>query len=536
MVVNGEQYLKENFTGRGRRELKFFKAITLLFCLCFFMAITPNMSMAEEAGFKAVLAKKASKIYLSADFTEDGKGFVFVEERNAEERTGWFLYGTKDGGRTWKKIRWLVDNVYWDEGAVYLRTLAWTSNGSIYLTGSCPGSGAPFLLLSKNEGDRWETVSSGPDAPLAVWTVGERLLGAYPVKGAPYVIYVSSDGGKTWPSSFCAGILPDSRCFTVLDENTYFAILDNYSLKVTRDGGDTWQNTNISLSESQKIKGEVAVAQEISGIGTVVACSPGTSAGVYISQDKGITWKRVDSAQFEWRPKHTASRVLCVTAAPGGLIFAGTPDDCVMVSENYGTTWKPVTGGIFDEVIDIKCAPAGNSVVVFAVTQDGLLRMEYRKQLVTEDPDQQLPKQYPDHQPEKEDQSEKPIIEPIKFVVGQKVYYVGEQSFVMDAKAFTETGRTYVPVRYLSNALGAETQWNKANQMAALVKDEVTVKLIVGNNTIDINGQVKKMDVTPLIRNGRIYLPARYVAEAFGYSVNWDSTAQTVNIVKVNKA
>jgi hypothetical protein len=38
------------------------------------------------------------------------------------------------------------------------------------------------------------------------------------------------------------------------------------------------------------------------------------------------------------------------------------------------------------------------------------------------------------------------------------------------------------------------------------------------------------MDVAPLIRNGRTYLPARYVAEAFGYTLAWDAAGRMVTI------
>ncbi len=40
------------------------------------------------------------------------------------------------------------------------------------------------------------------------------------------------------------------------------------------------------------------------------------------------------------------------------------------------------------------------------------------------------------------------------------------------------------------------------------------------------------MDVTPIIRDGRTYLPARYVAECFGYQVTWNEAMQTLTIIK----
>lgn len=61
--------------------------------------------------------------------------------------------------------------------------------------------------------------------------------------------------------------------------------------------------------------------------------------------------------------------------------------------------------------------------------------------------------------------------------------------------------------------------------------------LTIGSRTITSQGSTtlgalitKTMDVAPLIKNGRTYLPARYVAEAFGYTVHWNPSDQTVAI------
>lgn len=50
--------------------------------------------------------------------------------------------------------------------------------------------------------------------------------------------------------------------------------------------------------------------------------------------------------------------------------------------------------------------------------------------------------------------------------------------------------------------------------------------------TIVANGKSSKMEVAPLIRDGRTYLPATYVAQAFGYAVSWDDQSKTMTIKK----
>lgn len=52
----------------------------------------------------------------------------------------------------------------------------------------------------------------------------------------------------------------------------------------------------------------------------------------------------------------------------------------------------------------------------------------------------------------------------------------------------------------------------------------------VGSQIIRVNDQSRLIDVISLIQNGHTYLPARYVAEAFGYIVNYDQAQKTVSL------
>lgn len=94
-----------------------------------------------------------------------------------------------------------------------------------------------------------------------------------------------------------------------------------------------------------------------------------------------------------------------------------------------------------------------------------------------------------------------------------------------------EGGRTYVPVRYPAYALGVPENgiiWSPSTGTVTMRKDGVTVSLAVGGTVMYVDGKSRQMDVAPLIRGGRVYLPARFVAEAFGYAVGWDATRQAV--------
>ena len=108
-----------------------------------------------------------------------------------------------------------------------------------------------------------------------------------------------------------------------------------------------------------------------------------------------------------------------------------------------------------------------------------------------------------------------------------------------DAKPFIdENDRTLVPLRPIANALGLEVSWDDDKNMASFTDGETTVEFVVGSDEYHafLNGydfhMYMEMDTTPVIRNSRIYAPARYLAESFQYVVGWNQTTQTVLITK----
>jgi hypothetical protein len=109
----------------------------------------------------------------------------------------------------------------------------------------------------------------------------------------------------------------------------------------------------------------------------------------------------------------------------------------------------------------------------------------------------------------------------------------------MDAAPYEKDGRTYVPVRYLANVLGVRDEditWDQSTQKVTLRKGGITLYLVVGSAEMlrmDAATSARNfipLDVAPEIVDGRVYLPARYVAESFGYRVEWEPTEMTVVI------
>lgn len=92
-------------------------------------------------------------------------------------------------------------------------------------------------------------------------------------------------------------------------------------------------------------------------------------------------------------------------------------------------------------------------------------------------------------------------------------------------------GRTMVPVRSIFEAVGATVVWDAETKTIVGTKGNTTVIMTINSTTETINGEEYGMDTSPLIVDGRTLAPAKYVAEAFGYTVNWDADTKTVSII-----
>lgn len=86
-----------------------------------------------------------------------------------------------------------------------------------------------------------------------------------------------------------------------------------------------------------------------------------------------------------------------------------------------------------------------------------------------------------------------------------------------------ENGRTQVPLRVVMEQYGCDVEWDSANNAAVIAKGDITVIVPIGQSYILVNGKTVVMDTAALVQNGRTYLPIRAVLEAFGADVEWDN-------------
>ena len=99
-----------------------------------------------------------------------------------------------------------------------------------------------------------------------------------------------------------------------------------------------------------------------------------------------------------------------------------------------------------------------------------------------------------------------------------------------DVAPIIQDGRTLVPLRTIFEALGADIEWNEANKMVIATKGATKIRLSIGKNTADKNGMPIKLDVPAIISEGRTLVPLRFVSESLGAEVEWDGETKTISI------
>ncbi|GAA0387675.1 copper amine oxidase N-terminal domain-containing protein [Paenibacillus motobuensis] len=108
----------------------------------------------------------------------------------------------------------------------------------------------------------------------------------------------------------------------------------------------------------------------------------------------------------------------------------------------------------------------------------------------------------------------------------------GELILFPDAKPFMDkSNRVQVPVRFVSEALGAEVGWNSKSKQVTVQLGEDTTVLTMGKKAYTVNGQTKQMDTVAQQKQNRTFVPLRFVSEALGAKVIWHKDLYSVEIL-----
>ena len=119
----------------------------------------------------------------------------------------------------------------------------------------------------------------------------------------------------------------------------------------------------------------------------------------------------------------------------------------------------------------------------------------------------------------------------INMTIGSTAILVNNFEIAIPAAPVIVDSRTLVPIREVAENLGGSVEWEASGQITVTMGQDILV-LNIGSLESQYNGHTETIDVAPALIDDKTFLPLRYVCETLGAEVLWEETAQRITIVK----
>ncbi len=118
----------------------------------------------------------------------------------------------------------------------------------------------------------------------------------------------------------------------------------------------------------------------------------------------------------------------------------------------------------------------------------------------------------------------------ISLQVGSIDAKIDEKAVALDVAPRIVSGSTVVPLRFIGEALGAVVEWEGNEKRVTYKLENRVVVLWIGKKEALVNGNSVTLSVEPLIVSGKTLVPLRFISEALGATVQWVAETKTINI------
>lgn len=110
--------------------------------------------------------------------------------------------------------------------------------------------------------------------------------------------------------------------------------------------------------------------------------------------------------------------------------------------------------------------------------------------------------------------------------------YVNDFKQAYSNKAIVKNGATLVPLRGIFEALGADVRWDQSSKTIDASRGNTKIWLKIGSKSTKINGTSVNIDVPAQVVNDSTLVPIRFISESLGAKVEWIPTSKTVKIIQ----
>ena len=121
----------------------------------------------------------------------------------------------------------------------------------------------------------------------------------------------------------------------------------------------------------------------------------------------------------------------------------------------------------------------------------------------------------------------------ISFNVGSSIVNINGEDVEVEKPYIVGVGVTLVPIRVISESFGAEVNWDGETKTVTVVDGDTTIVVTVGSKTATVNGEEKELEEAPeLTENGFTMIPLRFISENLGAEVGYVHETQAITVEK----
>ncbi|MBB6019572.1 Leucine-rich repeat (LRR) protein [Paenibacillus sp. JGP012] len=117
-----------------------------------------------------------------------------------------------------------------------------------------------------------------------------------------------------------------------------------------------------------------------------------------------------------------------------------------------------------------------------------------------------------------------------RLIEGSTTAYVGDHAYSLDAAPFISEGRTYVPLRFVSEHLNARVNWDSSTNEATIVHNDETIRWSAGSKQVAVGDELVMNDAPLLMKDGITYVPIRFISEQLHTTVGYIASSKTILI------
>jgi len=114
--------------------------------------------------------------------------------------------------------------------------------------------------------------------------------------------------------------------------------------------------------------------------------------------------------------------------------------------------------------------------------------------------------------------------------VGSKTIKINGKEEAIDVAPVIIDSRTYVPIRFIVDAMGGDVQWEPNEKRVTVIRGSQMIEMRAAKKELTVNGKLIVSDAAPVIRNDRTLVPLRLLSEQFGWKVDWNAENKEVTL------